>query len=225
MRNFKNIGAWILAVAALTLAGPDSVHFKADATDDLSFTYTNAQAADAINLMSIDSVKKILADRLDLFPMSRIPKLAKHVMNLCRKYSVDPAFVLSLIDVESSFRTKVVSPVGAIGLMQLMPATAEHIADKFGIRYAGAKSLFDPFTNLTLGVAYLSVLRAKYQGYSPYFHIAAYNIGPAKLDELMAQKDFKPVNTKRYYDKIRLGVPRLRFYRGNAKAKRQSPPI
>jgi soluble lytic murein transglycosylase-like protein len=162
--------------------------------------------------MSQERVAKILGDQIDHMPTSQTRKLARHLIETCRQYRFDPAFVLSMIQVESSWKTQVISPAGAIGLMQLMPATAQIVAHKTGVRYTGPRSLMDPFTNISLGVAYLSLLREKYRGMSPYYHVAAYNMGPAKLDQVRSKKGFKPVSTKIYYEKIRRGVPLMSFY-------------
>jgi hypothetical protein len=59
----------------------------------------------------------------------------------------------------------------------------------------------------------LARLRDKYEGLSPYYLVAAYNVGPGRMDELISQKFFKPVSTKRYYEAIRQGITDLRYYR------------
>ena len=64
----------------------------------------------------------------------------------------------------------------------------------------------DPFTNLTFGVAYLAFLREHYRGLNPYYLLAAYNMGPAKMDELLSKKTFKPGKTKTYFEAIRRAV-------------------
>jgi hypothetical protein len=200
----------LLSLLFLALAAHDGV--QADPTDDFSFAIHQSPVTDAFRLMPEEKVARILGDHLTLFPQAQVPALARHLVRLCRKHRFDPAMILSLIQVESAFRPNAVSPAGAVGLMQLMPATAQVVARRFAIRYPGERALRDPFLNLELGVAYLSHLRDKYQELSPYFHLAAYNIGPARLDELRARKSFKPVQTRKYYEKIRGGVPRLRNY-------------
>lgn len=216
MHYVKQLPAWSLALAAIfTLNTLVASSRPGDPTDDFSFMYAFAPASEAYNLMSQQKIEAVLADRLDMFPKSQVPRLAEHLMSLCRQYRFDPAFILSMIQVESGFRTKVVSYAGAVGLMQLMPPTADFVARRFNIRYTGERALKDPFTNLSLGVAYLSLLRDKYRHQSPYFHVAAYNIGPAKLDELRSRKSFKPTSTKEYYEKIKKGVPSLRFYQSD----------
>jgi soluble lytic murein transglycosylase-like protein len=103
--------------------------------------------------------------------------------------------------------------------MQVMPATAVVTARELGVALdarVAARFLTDPFTNLTFGVSYLSWLRDHYRGRSAYFLVAAYNVGPARMDELLLRKSFTPVVTKRYFNAIRRGVPGFRYYRREA---------
>lgn len=209
---------------------------RADPTDDFSFTLNRLPDSVAYRIMPERQVTQILQDRLDSFPRGEAPKLARHLLELCKHHRFDPAFVLALIQVESRFQIKVVSPYGAIGLMQVMPATAVAIALKLrpelgpkiglvpgalrpgelNLKAAAERVLTDPYANLSLGVAYLAWLRDKYKGLSSYYLVAAYNVGPGRMDELRARKAFKPVTTKRYFEAIRRGVPSFRYYRREA---------
>jgi soluble lytic murein transglycosylase len=82
--------------------------------------------------------------------------------------------------VESRFNAFALSPVGAIGLMQVMPATGEELAADLGVVWRGAQTLFDPFVNLRLGVAYLKQLESRYGDTATA--LAAYNWGPGHID-------------------------------------------
>jgi soluble lytic murein transglycosylase len=84
---------------------------------------------------------------------------------------VDPALVLGLMRQESSFDPGIVSYAGAVGLMQLMPATARQVAGQ------GAFDLKSPDANMRLGVAYFEKLLAEFGG-ARACAIAAYNAGP-----------------------------------------------
>jgi soluble lytic murein transglycosylase len=84
---------------------------------------------------------------------------------------VDPALVLGLMRQESSFDPGIVSYAGAVGLMQLMPATARQVAGQ------GAFDLKSPDANMRLGVAYFERLLAEFGG-ARACAIAAYNAGP-----------------------------------------------
>ena len=83
--------------------------------------------------------------------------------------------------VESRFYNFAVSPVGAIGLMQVMPETGEELAARLGIHWVGPQTLFDPTVNVRLGVAYLRELSDRYDGNLPTA-LAAYNWGPGHID-------------------------------------------
>jgi soluble lytic murein transglycosylase-like protein len=69
----------------------------------------------------------------------------------------------------------------------------------------------DPYVNTAIGVAYLAWLRDYYKG-SPYRLLAAYNVGPGRMNELLSQRSFQPTETKKYFLSIRRGVPVFRFY-------------
>jgi soluble lytic murein transglycosylase-like protein len=217
-------------------------NLRADPTDDFSLTLHALPSSIAYRVMPEKRVTQILEDRLDLFPKDEAPRLARHLLALCKRHRFDPAFILALIEVESRFHIKIVSPYGAVGLMQVMPATAvvasRKMRDRLGpigagldparrrrgetVLQAAHRILQDPFANLTYGIAYLSWLRDHYRGRSTYCLVAAYNVGPARMDELLSRKNFKPVNTKRYFDAIRRGVPGFRYYRREAREAREA---
>jgi soluble lytic murein transglycosylase-like protein len=180
-----------------------------------------AKMAESRRALTEREIAFIFRDKMDRLPAAHATSLARHFLATCHKHGIDPALMLSLIQVESAFRTNAVSPVGAIGLMQLMPSTAQLIARRQGIPYRGSRSLRDPFTNLSIGIAYFAVLRDKYKDLPPYFHIAAYNIGPAKLDQLLTRKSFRPTQTRVYFDRIRETLSDWKDYRGAQERARE----
>ena len=99
---------------------------------------------------------------------------------------VDPAVVLALIRQESSFDRGVVSPAGARGLMQLLPGTAEQVAHTLGASVTRVALTTDPARNMQLGTAYLAGLLARYHGSLP-LAVAAYNAGPHRVDQWLAE--------------------------------------
>jgi soluble lytic murein transglycosylase len=86
---------------------------------------------------------------------------------------------LSISRRESEFDPEVVSPVGARGLMQLMPRTAEAMAARIGLQYSLPRLTGDWQYNATLGAAYLAQLIEQF-GASPVLVSAAYNAGPSR---------------------------------------------
>jgi soluble lytic murein transglycosylase len=106
------------------------------------------------------------------------------------KLDLDPDFVFALMRQESVFSKDAMSPVGAVGLMQLMPSTARLEVDKLSSGYVDSSrrdeirhalsdedSLRDPGVNVTLGVHHLWRLMKIYK--SPVFALTAYNASPA----------------------------------------------
>ncbi len=121
-----------------------------------------------------------------LFPR----RYADKINELAKKASVDPDLVMAIIRQESVFNPEARSPVGALGLMQLMPATAVLEAKRLGADYVSAEerkslmalaknpvSLIVPDTNLKIGVHHVKSLLSKYD--SPVFMLSAYNASPS----------------------------------------------
>ncbi|MDX2346629.1 MAG: transglycosylase SLT domain-containing protein [Legionella sp.] len=105
----------------------------------------------------------------------------KNIQKYAKKYDIPEALIYAVIRQESAFRQDVISPVGAHGLMQIMPKTAQHIARKKHIPYKNTKALFIPDKNIELGTAYLNHLATRFQ-YNPLLMVAAYNAGPHQVN-------------------------------------------
>lgn len=87
-------------------------------------------------------------------------------------HAVSPALVRAVIQAESAWNVRAISPKGALGLMQLMPATATDL---------GISNPFDPEENVRGGVKYLRFLLDRYDG-NFELALAAYNAGPGAVD-------------------------------------------
>lgn len=96
------------------------------------------------------------------------------------------ALVHALIRQESAFDYQAVSPAGARGLMQLMPATAREVSRRNGISHRTSWLTGNPKHNVRLGSAYLEQMLARYDGSYP-LALAAYNGGPGRVDRWLAQ--------------------------------------
>jgi soluble lytic murein transglycosylase len=96
-----------------------------------------------------------------------------------------PAVTLAIARQESSFDPAAVSLAGARGVMQLMPGTARQLAHETGADVPTASLTTDPAANMRLGSAYLAQLIDQYGGALP-LAIAAYNAGPAHVDQWIA---------------------------------------
>ena len=110
--------------------------------------------------------------------------LSETIVEQAERHGLDPNLVWAVIEVESGGYNLAVSHVGALGLMQLMPATGHELARKHGVEWRGEESLFDPIVNVKLGTAYLKQLSDKYDG-DVQVALAAYNWGPGRIDRFL----------------------------------------
>ncbi|MEQ8797891.1 MAG: transglycosylase SLT domain-containing protein [Salinisphaeraceae bacterium] len=99
---------------------------------------------------------------------------------------LDPALILAIMRTESLFMTNAHSPAGAIGLMQLMPATARRVAQDMGEARPGIADLETPATNLRLGTRYLDQMLERFDR-QPALAMAAYNAGPHRVDRWLPE--------------------------------------
>ena len=109
-------------------------------------------------------------------------------------YDLDPALLAAVIYSESRFRPHVRSARGAIGLMQLLPSTAEGIATRTGGTKFVPSDLDDPELNVRYGAWYLRHLRQHYAGRpdAMTLALAAYNAGMANVDSWVANTPSGP---------------------------------
>lgn len=105
--------------------------------------------------------------------------LAEDIHEAARKEEIDPKMAFGLVRAESSFRKNVVSPVGAVGLTQVMPATARWL-----VPGTTRSDLMNPSTNLEVGFKYLRKLLDRYDG-DEKLALTAYNRGPGTVSRLL----------------------------------------
>lgn len=114
-----------------------------------------------------------------------VPEAPKVVDVAPAESAAPKALVKAVIAQESGGNAKAVSDKGALGLMQIMPATAKEIAAELGIKKYDLK---DPETNKMFGEYYLSKLLEKYDG-DEGLALTAYHSGPGRVDRLLAKTD------------------------------------
>lgn len=114
------------------------------------------------------------------------------------QYDVDPSLIKAIIWAESSFNPSAVSKRGAVGLMQLMPATA---------RSLGIKDIRDPESNIDCGVRYFKQLMVQFNG-DARLALAAYNAGSNRVLQYNGVPPFQATrhyikNVFKYYDRYK----------------------
>ena len=129
--------------------------------------------------LAISIAKKSMRDGDDLiqagYPALIPPQAASALANA----AIEAPLVLAIIRQESAFYTDAKSRAGALGLMQLMPYTANRVARKLKISYSRKRLNSDPDYNLRLGQSYLDTLLGDFNG-SYILALSAYNAGPSR---------------------------------------------
>lgn len=99
------------------------------------------------------------------------------------EFEIDPCMLAALVQVESSYQADAVSPVGAIGLMQIMPETGQWLSGKIELEEEYTdEMLYDPLVNLRLGCWYLNYLLDRYDGQWQEA-LTAYIAGQGQVDK------------------------------------------
>jgi soluble lytic murein transglycosylase-like protein len=121
-----------------------------------------------------------LQERHTGLSLREVEEVAQAIVAESARRNIDVNLVLGVIAVESAGYHRAVSSVGALGLMQIMPATGEQLAREHGVEWHGPETLFDPVINVRLGIAYLRELSDRYDHVPTA--LAAYNWGPGRID-------------------------------------------
>lgn len=123
-------------------------------------------------------------------------KIESYINKASARFGVSPHLIKAVIQAESSFNHQAVSPAGAQGLMQLMPATAKEL---------GVDNPFDPEQNVMGGTRYLKSLLDRYEGDLDKA-LAAYNWGMGNLER---NPDALPAETRNYQSKVKTFLARM----------------
>ncbi len=118
------------------------------------------------------------------FPLAHAKLIEKYSI----KYDVPEAFVYAIIRQESTFRKKVKSSAGALGLMQVIPSTARKVSKQYHIPLRSMKHMYQAKTNINIGVAYLNHLSKRFDNH-PILMAAAYNAGPSQVSRWLKKSN------------------------------------
>ena len=131
------------------------------------------------------------------------------INDFSKKYELEPALIFAIVNTESGFNRFAISSRGAIGLMQLMPATAQFIACELKIKNFNDDQLFDSNTNIEFGCFYLRYLSNKFDTDEKI--LFAYNAGEGRLLNHLKNNngvfnidDIEIVETKNYIINVKM---------------------
>lgn len=112
-----------------------------------------------------------------LYPLSYRDEVWQQATDL----NIDPHLVMAIMRTESRFLPRAVSKSGALGLMQIMPQTAQEIASMKDLNYQSEEDLYEPLTNITVGLHYLDYLLKTFHG-DLVLGLASYNGGIGNVE-------------------------------------------
>ncbi len=165
--------------------------FKIDVSTDRSLSFALDSARGELELVrtQLERAQKVIgySSRYGIGA-----DLAGTIVDVASAEGIDPELAFRLVKLESDFNVRATSPVGAVGLTQVMPATAKYFQK--GIT---REKLYDPQTNLRIGFRYLRGLVNEYDG-NVKLALLVYNRGPVAVAKSRAQGD----NPSNGYDRI-----------------------
>jgi soluble lytic murein transglycosylase-like protein len=168
-----------------------SSSFKLNLSTDRRLAVALDSARGELDLMKteLDRAKQVIAysSRYNIGA-----DLATNIVDVARAEGIDPELAFRLVKLESDFNVRATSPVGALGLTQVMPSTA-----KYFLKGVTRERLYDPTTNLRVGFRYLRVLVNENHG-DVKLALLVYNRGPVAVARSRAQGD----NPSNGYDRI-----------------------
>ncbi|HEV2612476.1 MAG TPA: lytic transglycosylase domain-containing protein [Noviherbaspirillum sp.] len=136
-----------------------------------------------------------------------LKKFEPLLLQAAQEFSLDPALLKAVMAAESAFNPAAVSPKGAVGLMQIMPATAERYGLQGDKKKTVEQKLTDPKTNIRLGARYLRDLHRMFPD-QPDLVVASYNAGEGAVQKY--KNSIPPYPETRNY--VRLVTQFYRLY-------------
>lgn len=168
-------------------------------TDDFYYRLEQKKREDARRGYALLGGLFILLAVLGVYAVCQVESIQKeyiypypyreYVEQYAALYDVDSSLVASVILNESKFQNDVHSHSGAVGLMQLMPETADWVAKQVGDKSFSADQLHDPQMNIRYGTWYLASLEKEFAG-NEVLVLAAYNAGRGNVHEWMQQNNW-----------------------------------
>ncbi len=191
--NILHSSLLALSLSLLSVAAHADVYGYIDANGEAHFSTEKLdkryqlfargdQALNAARLLPLTTAEKETPLFRYLSQHPNLKKYEKLLNDAANEFNLDPALLKAVMAAESGFNPNAVSPKGAVGLMQVMPATAERFGLQADRKKTIAQKLTDPRTNIRIGARYLRVLRNMYPN-QQHLVLASYNAGEGAVQK------------------------------------------
>ena len=192
-------GLFFLPLFLMVWPGDGRSEFKTTHDVERLISQTSVILPEPVVILSMeDAVARELLAKSRTMNSEQALRTAQTIYELSSRLKRDPLLFIALIRVESNFNHLAASPVGAEGLMQVMPPTARWIANKIGLEWPDGHS-FDPVLNVQLGIHYLDFMIKKFGGHLDHA-LTAYNRGPENTRYILDHNEGElPLKVHEFY--------------------------
>ena len=194
MNQIQGVSRFAVFVLAAIACAPATASAQIYAWRDASGTLvlSDRELNTPTKIYEVPGAPSYRTTTADARPGASNPRFDDIVVAHAQRHSLRPELVRAVIQVESGYNPMATSPKGAMGLMQLMPATAREL---------GVRNPYDPEDNIRGGTRYLRLLLDKYDG-NEQLALAAYNAGSGAVDRYSGVPPYR--ETRDYVRKVGL---------------------
>lgn len=157
----------------------------------------------------VAAMHSVLATRAQRLETRDQHAVAEVLLDAERHHGLDPLLLVALIEHESRWDARAVSSHRALGLMQVKGPVGKPVAEALEIPWSGESTLFDPVSNVRVGIAYFAEMMDRFGVVE--LALTAYNIGPNRTASIIAVDGDPPQGFARAvlarYERIRAGAP------------------
>lgn len=139
--------------------------------------------------------RPVAAQQAPVAPQTDSQPVAADVADAARRFGIPEHWIYAVMRAESAGRVNATSPVGAMGLMQIMPATWSQLRARYGL----GDDAYDRRDNIMAGAAYI---REMYDRYGAPGFLAAYNAGPGRYERYVRGGRSLPTETQNYVARL-----------------------
>ena len=193
--RFSSLFTSLLAVLMVaSFENPGSTSYGLTPSDASWITWEKQAFDHSLKKLQKKRIAQQIAQYKTGLKTSYIDGLPELIVHESKKYGYDPLLLTAVIITESSFNNWARSNKGALGLMQIRPATGKELAAEVSVQWQGTPSLYNPETNIALGAYYLNKLYLHFGDLG--LALEAYNHGPSRLKGYL-KKGYRPTRYSR----------------------------